>query len=253
MSALAIAAIAFACVFGAAMLGLSLGHALPENHLSQESKDVVKLGTALIATMSALVLSLLISSAKSAFDKMDGELVQNAARIISLDRALADYGPETKEVRDLVKRAYAARIAMLFPGEEPPAGAEDIAETVVRTETLPAKLWELSPQNVRPALVAVAGSGDRQRDVVDPVATAPTKRRIDPHDAFGGAGVLARHHLRHVRLVAPRNGTVVAALFVCALSASGAILLILEMNAPFTGLMKISSAPMRDALAELGR
>ena len=63
MSALEIAAGVFACVFGAAMLGLFTGHALPAHHLSQDSKDVVKLGTALIATMAALVLSLLISSA----------------------------------------------------------------------------------------------------------------------------------------------------------------------------------------------
>src|SRR2546422_11393575 len=98
------------------MLGLFIGNALPEHHLSQESKDVVKLGTALIATMAALVLSLLISSAKSSFDKVSEELLQNAARVVSLDRALADYGPETRQIRDLLKRAYAARIELLFPG-----------------------------------------------------------------------------------------------------------------------------------------
>ena len=118
MSPLAIGVIVFACVFGAAMLGLFIGDALPEHHLSQDSKDVVKLGTALIATMAALVLSLLISSAKSSFDKMDSELVENAARAISLDRVLADYGPETRELRDLLKRSYAARIELLFPGDK---------------------------------------------------------------------------------------------------------------------------------------
>jgi hypothetical protein len=91
----------FACVFGSAMLGLFAGNVLPEHHLSQDSKDVVKLGTALIATMAALVLSLLISSAKNTFDKMSDELLQNAARVVSLDRDLADYGPETREIRDL--------------------------------------------------------------------------------------------------------------------------------------------------------
>ena len=122
MSSLGIALIVFACVFGAAMLGLFIGDVLPEHHLSQDTKDVVKLGTALIATMAALVLSLLISSAKSSFDLMDRELVQNAARVISLDRVLADYGPETREIRDLLKRAYAARIELLFPGDKSQAG-----------------------------------------------------------------------------------------------------------------------------------
>lgn len=253
MSPLAIAAIVFACVFGAALLGLLLGHVLPENHLSQESKDVVKLGTALIATMSALVLSLLISSAKSEFDRMDSELLQNAARVISLDRILADYGPETKEVRDLVKRGYSARIALLFPGEKLPAGAEDSAAAVIRTESLRAKLWELAPQSdaqrwLRSQAVEIASemSSTRwllllQRDESIPMTLLVVLLSwlVIIFATFG--------------LFAPRNATVVAALFVCALSASGAILLILEMNTPFTGLMKISSAPMRDALAELGR
>jgi hypothetical protein len=73
VSTLELALIVFACVFGAAMLGLFIGAALPEPHLSQETKDVVKLGTALIATMAALVLSLLISSAKTSFDKMTAQ------------------------------------------------------------------------------------------------------------------------------------------------------------------------------------
>ena len=92
MSAMAIAWIVFGCVFGAAMLGLFIGGVLPEHHLSQDSKDVVKLGTALIATIAALVLSLLISSAKSSFDKVNDELVQTAAKVVLLDRVLADYG-----------------------------------------------------------------------------------------------------------------------------------------------------------------
>jgi hypothetical protein len=81
-------------VFGSALLAMLLHSALPEHHLSADSKDVVKLGIALIATMSALVLSLLIASAKSAFDTRSNQLVQVSADIIQLDRALARYGDE---------------------------------------------------------------------------------------------------------------------------------------------------------------
>jgi hypothetical protein len=84
--------------------------ALPEHHLSADSKDVVKLGIALIATMSALVLSLLIASAKSAYDTRSNQLVQVSADIIELDRALARYGPETKEARSLLERSIAATV-----------------------------------------------------------------------------------------------------------------------------------------------
>src|SRR5258705_11878833 len=103
MSDVGIASIVFACVFGSALFGLFLRDALPAEHLSPESREVVKLGTGLIATMAALVLSLLISSAQSKFDQMDAELVQNAAKVVSLDRMLADYGPETTAIREHLK------------------------------------------------------------------------------------------------------------------------------------------------------
>jgi hypothetical protein len=248
-----IALIVFACVFGAAMLGLFMGNSLPEHHLSQDTKDVVKLGAGLIATMAALVLGLLISSAKSSFDRMDGELVQNAARAISLDRALADYGPETSEARDLLKRSYAARVGLLFPGDKFREGKEDTPEAVVRTENIQAKLWELSPQNdaqrgLRSQALEITGeiSATRWLLLVQKVESIPMTLLVVLVSwlalifaAFG--------------LFAPRNATVMAALFVCALSVSGAILLILEMNSPFTGLMKVSSAPMREALANFGQ
>src|SRR5882724_4844792 len=106
MGSLQIALIVFACVFSGAMLGLLLRAVLPEKHLGNDSKDVIKLATGLIATMAALVLGLLVSSAKGTFDLVNGELVQTAANIVLLDRVLSKYGPETREVRDLVKSNY---------------------------------------------------------------------------------------------------------------------------------------------------
>jgi len=96
MSAIAISWIIFACVFGGAMLGMLLRSVVPEHHLSADSKDIVKLGMGLIATMSALVLALLIASAKTSHDTQNGEVIQIAAGFIQLDRVLAHYGPETR-------------------------------------------------------------------------------------------------------------------------------------------------------------
>lgn len=253
MSPLGIALIVFACVFGAAMLGLFIGNALPEHHLSQDSKDVVKLGTALIATMAALVLSLLISSAKSSFDLMDSELVQNAARAVSLDRALADYGPETREIRDLLKRSYAARIELLFPSEKAQAEKEDAPDAVIRTEGIRAKLWELSPQND-----AQRGLRSQAVEIASEMASTRWLLLLQKDESIPVTLLVVLASWLAIifatfGLFAPRNTTVIAALFVCALSVSGAILVILEMNGPFSGLMKVSSAPMRDALANLGR
>ena len=63
-----IAAIIFACVFGGALGGMLIRAALPEHHLAQATQDVIKLGTGMIATLSALVIGLLLASAKSSFD-----------------------------------------------------------------------------------------------------------------------------------------------------------------------------------------
>ena len=71
----------------------------------------------LIATMSALVLGLLISSAKSSFDLENSGIQQGAANIIQLDRVLAHYGPETKEIRERFRRVVAFRIRLTWPEE----------------------------------------------------------------------------------------------------------------------------------------
>ena len=88
MDTMAIGCIVFALVFGSALLAMFVRSALSEHHLSAASNDVVKLGIALVATMSALVLSLLIASAKSAFDMRSNQLVQASADVILLNRRL---------------------------------------------------------------------------------------------------------------------------------------------------------------------
>lgn len=252
MSSLGIPLIVFAFVFGGAMLGLFIGTSLPDHHLGQDARDVVKLGTALIATMAALVLSLLISSAKGSFDKMDAELVENAARVDSLDRVLADYGPGTREIRDLLKRSYAARLDLLFPDDRSETGQVDTPLGVVRTESILARLWELSPQTdaergLRSQAVEIAGeiSSTRWLLLLQKDESIPMTLLIV---LVSWVAII----FTTFGLLAPRNATVVASLLVCALSVSGAILLILEMNSPFTGLMTVSSAPLVDALANLG-
>src|SRR5271167_3727685 len=117
MSPTAIACIVLACVFGGALLGMALHRILPERHLSADSKDVVKLGIALTATMSALVLALLINSAKTSYDTQRNELTQLSAKTILLDRVLAHYGPEAKEARDLLRVSAAVMVDRIWPEE----------------------------------------------------------------------------------------------------------------------------------------
>src|SRR5260370_25132090 len=108
MSTIATSSIVFACVFAGASLGMFLRKVLPQHHLSDDSKSVVMIAMGLVATMTALVLGLLISSAKSSFDTLNSEIVGTSSKIILLDRTLANYGPETKEARDLLRSVVAA-------------------------------------------------------------------------------------------------------------------------------------------------
>jgi hypothetical protein len=97
--------IVVACSFGGALLGLWLRTALPEQHLDAESRDTVKVGIGLIATMTALVLGLVTASTKSAFDAVDTAVKQTAIELLALDRILARYGSETGEIRQGLQRA----------------------------------------------------------------------------------------------------------------------------------------------------
>src|SRR3954468_4821304 len=114
-SSLELGLISAGCIFGGVLLGLLLRRLLPDQHLQDESKDTIKLGAGMVATVSALVLGLLVASAKNAFDTTDEEITQRAAKIIFLDRLLADYGPETKATREQLRRTVAAMIEILWP------------------------------------------------------------------------------------------------------------------------------------------
>src|SRR5215468_6397964 len=146
MSALEIAGVTFVCIFGGALLGMYLQGVLPEHHLSDRSQTTVTLGMGLIATMAALVLGLLTGSAKGSFDTQDSELKQMAANVILLDRTLAHYGPETKNIRDQIRRAIEYKLAVTWP-ENARAGRLDTSENNPAVEKVEDDIRDLSPQN----------------------------------------------------------------------------------------------------------
>src|SRR4249920_994557 len=118
MSSLTVGLISAGSIFGGSLLGMGLQRLLPGHHLGKETQDVVKLSAGTIATLTALVLGLLVSSAKTSFDTMNTGIVQSSAKIILLDRALARYGPQTKAAREQLKSAIAGTIEMVWPTEK---------------------------------------------------------------------------------------------------------------------------------------
>jgi hypothetical protein len=245
-----IGCIAFASIFGGALLGMFLHRILPEHHLSTDSKDVIKLGMALTATMSALVLALLINSAKGSYDAQRNEITQLSANVILLDRMLAHYGPETKEARDLLRRTAAGMIAVIWSEEasgsrEPAAapGGEAFYDTI----------QQLSPQNeVQRSLQAQALKMSIDLGQTRLLLFEQGGRSI-PMPFLVLLIFWVTIIFLSFGLFAPPNATVIATLFLCALSVAGAIFMILELDRPFGGVIQISSAPIRNAVAHIGK
>ena len=251
MSSIAISSIAFAFVCGGALLGMSLRAALPEHHLNSDSKDTVKVGMGLVATMAALVLGLLIASAKSSYDTQNSELTDMSSKLVFLDRVLAHYGPESKEARDQVRNSVVRTLDQMWSKDRP--GLSHLESSSTGSEVLYDKIQALTPKDdaqrllQSQALSMVIGLGQtrwlmyeqRVNSVSVPLLIALVFWLTALFISFG--------------VFAPRNPTVVATLLLSALSVSGAILLMLEMYAPYEGLIRISDTPLRAALAQLGR
>jgi hypothetical protein len=251
MSYIVVSALTFCLIFGAGLLGMRLRKFLPEDHLSATSKDVVTLGMGLVGTMAALVLGLLIASAKGTMDAQTGALLQMSAKIISLDRTLARYGPEAKESRDLLHDEVVHIIGRLWP--EQMSQMVELAPTVGRSDAL------------YDAIEALPSNDDRQRLLRTDALTLSTEIGQARWLMFEQGTLMVSKPLVVVvvfwlififlswGLFAPVNGTVVATFFVAAVSVSAAILLVQEMYMPYAGILRISSIPLRAALSQLGQ
>jgi Protein of unknown function (DUF4239) len=249
----AIGLIVFAFVFGGALFGMFIRAALPEDHFSNESKDTVKLGTGLIATMTALILGLMTASAKSSFDTQ-GTLIKNAAAdVLTLDRILARYGPETKEIRESIRRVVAIRLDEVWPADRSRPVKIDPSTVAPEVEGIADRIRALSPHNdaqwwlqyralnINEDLLKSRWFlfGGASATILVPFLLALMLWLTVTFTSFG--------------LFAPRNATVIAVIFLCALSVSSVVFLILEMDRPFDGVIKVSDAPVRYALSHLGQ
>ena len=182
MSAIALSCIAFVCISGGVLIGMFLRNTLPEHHLSADAKDVVRLGTGLIGTIAALVLGLLIASAKNSYDTQSTQLKQMTASIILLDRLLEQYGPQAAAIRNLMRRSVVVLADRMWrENSSDPAKAPPFQESAA-SEAFYAKLQELSPQN------------DSQRSLqaraiqisTDIAQTRPSTNRTNPMVGPGG-------------------------------------------------------------------
>ena len=238
MSSMAISLIALACIFGGMLLGMILRTLLPAHHLSEDTRDAVKLGIGMIATMAALVLSLMISSAKGAFDTLNSGLRNNGTKIILLDRAMARYGPETREARGILKDGVNTAIERIWPAEKKSVdvkmiGGQSMTNKFVELEE---KLRELAPRNndqrrlQSQALQFLGGIREGMFQLYEQVgqSSIPT-----PFLVLLVCWLTVIFF--SIGLFTSPNTTVIVILFICAFSAASALYLILELDQPFGG------------------
>jgi len=250
MSSITIGSIVFACVFGGAMLGTALRAALPTQHLAADSKEAVKVGMGLVATMAALVLGLLVASAKSSYDSQNSELTEMSAKIVLLDRVLAHYGPETKEARGLLRISTTRILDQGWSKDR--NGESQLDPRSAGADILYDAIQQLSPKDDRQRSLQAQGlsigmSLAETRWLMWEQGTTSISLPLLIALIFWLTALFISFGL-----FAPPNATVVASFFISALSVSAAILLIVEMYTPYAGIIRISSAPLRSALAQLG-
>ncbi|ATU95869.1 DUF4239 domain-containing protein (plasmid) [Phyllobacterium zundukense] len=252
MSALAIGGIVFICLSLAAMLGMVLRERLPDHHLSTESRDAIKLATAVVGTLSALALGFLIASAKTTFDDAEAELRTSVARLVLLDRVMAHYGPETATARRMLAELVEIRLRKAWGGRDDDQPATGGAMSDRGIEVVQDELRALSPDtDARGSLQS------RGLEVSGQIAEAHWLLIEKDNEGLPWAFLAILVFWLALLfftfgLLAPSNGTVVCVLFVCALSVAGAVFLIIDMAHPYLGFIQVSDAPLRTALANLG-
>jgi hypothetical protein len=251
MNPLVVGGIAFVCLFGGALLGMGLGALLPAHHLNSDSRDAIKLSTAVVATLSALALGLLVASAKTSFDTADTLVRTTVARIVLLDRILAHYGPETQSTRAELRQIVEAQL--IEAGREGRIGGMDDEPGNRGIEPVQDELRALTPQTEAQHWLlsrALQVSGDiaesRWLMFARNEAGFPW-----PFLAILVAWLVMLFFTFGLQM--PRNPTVFCVVFLCSLSVASAVFLIVDMQRPLSGYVQVSTAPLRDALEQLGR
>jgi hypothetical protein len=220
---IAIGLIVFVFVFGGALIGMYMRATLPEDHFSNESKETMKLGIGLIATMTALILGLMTASAKSSFDAQNMLVQKTAADVLTLDRILARYGPETKETRDSIRRLVAVRLNDIWPADGSKSVKMDPSTVAPEVEGIADRIRALAPHN--------EAQWRLQRRALNINEDLLKSRWL----MFGGVSVSTivpflvalvfwlTVIFMSFGLFAPRNATVIAVIFLCALSVSSVV------------------------------
>ena len=243
--------IAFAAIFGGVLIGRFAARALPDHHLSSETQSVVTVSVAVIGTLSALVLGLMITSANSSFLARADEVRELSLQLIRMERNLRRYGPEADGARARLHEWAVAKTQQLFPKKAQPSPSSETAIVLL--------------EKVQDAVLALTPNDERQkylRTLCVTLSSTLIQARWSLEQRTGQSIpvpflILLIFWLAIVfasfGLFAPANPTALVALFLCSVAVSGGIMLIEELDNPLSGFIRIPPDSMRKALVEITR
>jgi hypothetical protein len=247
---LIIGLIVLAALLAGTFAGVKFRDRLPKHHLTDETKSLVSVSTAVVATVSALVLGFLISNANTRFTRLGGEVTALSAQILRLDHVLRRYGADAEPARNMLLQYAEHKAADLFPDDQADVrlGNPATYELLQRAEDM---LLTVKPTNPRDqwwlaqAMTLAAKIGDARWLLAQQVGQGTPKAFI--------ALLVFWLALLFVSfgLFAPRNLTSAVTLTLCALAVAGAVAMFLELEQGFGGLVRISPEPMRQAVKTL--
>jgi hypothetical protein len=245
-------AFVFVLVLSSAALGSYVRSRLADHHFEESSLAAMRIAVGLVATLSALVLSLLISSGKSSLDLVNTALQHNAVTMIRLDRTLSQFGPSADGLRLQIKNDYGRWISFLFSNKTGTPAEAETREILQSTYDIQGRIFALQ-------------------------ATGPSQERFRDHamelwdDIFAGRWLAFEHRkgLIPTPLIAvlvgwlvvifgifgfsaPRNWSMCVVFLLCALSTTTAVFVVLDLDTPFQGMVNVSKTPMMDALKFIG-
>lgn len=239
-----------ACVFAGGMIGLHMHRIVPKDNLTKETQDVIRLGTGMLSVLASLVLGLLISTAKTSSDSTDHAMRTFSAGLILLDETLRDYGDAAKVPRDLLRNYTSRALADHWPTDGQ-AAKIDNAATGNLLERVREQIRALKPvddgqRGLQGEALKINSSLLQQRWLLIEEEGPSVKPLVLAILVSWIFFIFASFGLN-----APRNSTVVAAFLVCSAAIGGSVFLIMELDSPFSGVLRISSEPMRNALAHM--
>jgi hypothetical protein len=253
MISFGIGAVAALFAFLSGLLGLYLGSRLPEKHAVDQSRDMIASIAGLFSLLLALVLGTLVGNAYGFYATQKSEMETLASRFVQLDIALAEFGPDTKEIRVELKQNIQG-VRNLIWGKRPGLASRSpsIVPALAHLRDLDVAIANLDPKSPAQRQFAIAAGADAG-------VIAQTRLQISMQLAnpiawplifivvswalilFFGFGLLSRY-----------TATTVVALALGAFAVGSAIFLILGMNDPLMGIFRMPSGPIDQTLEALG-